>query len=107
MANWLTKLFSDTKDKPVEVQTGKTNVVLTQPTPKRVWRNNMWVMTPNGVGIIFALAEPVTVHLVDVNTGETLRSALYSSHDIRQARYEEIPSTRRGTREKAVELGYI
>lgn len=73
---------------------------------KSIWRNNMWVMTPRGVGVIFALGEPVTVHLTDSN-GLTVESVQLPSGQLRQALWDEIPESRRGvSREKGYRLGY-
>lgn len=74
---------------------------------KSIWRNNMWVMTPLGVGVLFKLGEPNLVHLVDEN-GETQASEYFSSTQLRQAKWEEIPSVRRKVdREKGYQLGYF
>lgn len=98
MFKWL---FSD----KVKHTTGKTTVVINPTVSKSIWRNNMWVMTPEGVGIIFELREPVRVHLVDEN-GLTRADKEFPSNELRQARYLEIPYMRRGDQEKAKRLGY-
>lgn len=72
---------------------------------RSIWRNNMWIMTPDGVGIVFDLREPVRVHLVDAN-GITVGDKEYSSLSLRQAKYLEIPESRRGDPTKAKRLGY-
>lgn len=95
------KLFSDVFN---GVWRNKNTVTITQEA-KTVWRNNMWVMTPDGVGIIFKLEEPVTVHLVD-DKGVTIASTQYQSSRIRIAKFEEIPACRRCTYERAKQLGY-
>lgn len=70
------------------------------------WRNHMWVMTPDGVGIIFRLGVISNVHLTDIK-GETIASNEYHIHQIRQATYLEIPEARRQiTKEAAASLGY-
>ena len=99
------KLFSNWFEK--QVATPKSNTIVISSAPKSVWRNNMWVMTPRGVGIIFALQEPVRVHLVDEQTGQTIDDLLFSSQEIRQATYLEIPANRRGDPDKAIRLGYL
>lgn len=103
MMNFLKKVFSDKPE--TKVEGAKGTVVVTQ-VVKRAWRNNMWVMTPDGIGIIFQLSEPVVVHLVDKVSGLTLRSAHYASEQLRQAKFLEIPEVRRGDKEKANKLGY-
>ena len=97
------KLFSD---KTQEVFNQKQSFVL-QSAPKSVWRNNMWVMTPDGVGIIFDLKEPVVIHLVSTMNGETIRTGYYQSEVVRQAKFDEIPACRQCSRERATELGYL
>lgn len=100
--NWL-KLFSN-KTEPV---VSNKNTIVVNTEPKNVWRNNMWVMTPEGVGVIFELKEPVRVHLVNTSTGETVADKLFDSSTIRQATYTEIPEIRRGiSAERAAQLGY-
>jgi hypothetical protein len=96
-------LFSDKKE---AVAVTKTTQVVTD-KPKSIWRNNMWVMTPDGVGIMFAIAEPALVHLVSGDTGETVASKLYSTASLRQAKYAEIPACRQCSPEKAARLGYL
>ena len=70
------------------------------------WRNNMWVMTPDGVGIVFKLGTEVDVHLTDAN-GDMITSKVYPILALRQALFKEIPQKRRGiTKEVASTLGY-
>ena len=60
-------------------------------------RNNMWVMTPDGVGILFVLNEPVsTVHMVDEEEGTTFAEVSFATRVLRQAKYDEIPECRKG-----------
>ena len=96
-------LFSDKKVTNVVNKT--THVVSTE--PKTIWRNNMWVMTPNGVGIIFKLGEPCTVHLVNEMDGTTKASIEISTELLRQAKFAEIPECRKCSEEKAQRLGYL
>lgn len=68
----------------------------------------MWVMAPDGIGILFKIANVCEVHLVDEEDGSTLVSAYYSIKELRQARYEEIPECRRGeSKEWFNKKGYI
>jgi hypothetical protein len=83
-----------------------TVVLEARPIKSSFWRNNMWVMTPDGIGIIFDLRQPVLVHLVDERTGLTIGAKEYLAETIRQAKYKEIPESRRGSPEKAARLGY-
>lgn len=70
------------------------------------WRNNMWVMTPDGIGIVFKLGKDCEVHLTD-SDGYTMQSKVYSILALRQATFDEIPKARRGfTRTTAFKLGY-
>lgn len=70
------------------------------------WRENMWVVTPDGVGIVFKLGVDTEVHMVDAD-GYTLYSKVYPILSLRQAKYEEIPLARRGISvEDASALGY-
>lgn len=103
MLDKIKNLFSN-KVEPVTPKT-KTVVIDTN-VQKTAWRNNMWVMTPDGVGIIFKLAEPCTVHLVNTTTGDTIKEIFCKSDTIRQAKYLEIPACRRGDEDKARKLGY-
>lgn len=76
---------------------------------KSQWRNNMWVMSPYGVGILFKLGPMNDVHLVDVKTGETTSCISVTLENLRQAKLEEIPECRRNgiTLERANYLGYF
>jgi hypothetical protein len=103
MFDKIKNLFSD---KVVPKTPSKTTVIETN-VRKTAWRNNMWVMTSSGVGILFAMGEPCTVHIVDKITGETVKEIYASSDTIRQAKYLEIPECRRGDKEKAAKLGYV
>lgn len=82
----------------------KTSVVF------RGWRNNMWVMTPDGIGIMFNLAEYSSiVHIVDKEDGlTTIAEMSYPTQALRQAKFEEIPSKRRNfSPGQAERLGYM
>ncbi len=88
------------KKKPDFASLVETNLV------KSVWRNNMWVMTPKGVGVVFSVGEPTIVHLVD-SEGLTTESVQFPSLQLRQALWDEIPEVRRMvSREKGYRLGY-
>ena len=57
----------------------------------------MWVMTEDGVGVLFKLGTWTSeIHLVDEEDGTTKLITTKSTSSIRQARYEEIPLCRRG-----------
>lgn len=68
----------------------------------------MWVMTPDGVGVLFNLGSIVSrVHLVNINDGTTYAEVDYGNSILRQAKYNEIPECRRGeSREWFKERGY-
>lgn len=71
------------------------------------WRPNMWVMTPDGIGIIFKLGMESEVHLTD-DKGLTIESKVYPIGVLRQAKFTEIPVFRRKvTKEVAANLGYF
>lgn len=76
---------------------------------KSQWRNNMWVMSPQGIGILFKLDHISEVHLVDNVTGETVSKAHFPLNALRQAKLNEIPKIRKMglTKEKAAYLGYF
>jgi hypothetical protein len=76
---------------------------------KSQWRNNMWVMSQYGVGILFTYGQMCTVHLVDNKTGETTGVISAPLQALRQAKFKEIPEVRRVgfTSEKAKLLGYF
>jgi hypothetical protein len=99
----LSKLFSDAR---TALGFGKNTKVISNEV-KSVWRNNMWVMTPEGPGIIFALGVPCVVHMVDTTDGTTVKSTVFDPSQLRQALYMEIPEIRRGPKEKANRLGYV
>lgn len=61
------------------------------------FRRNMWVMTDEGIGIIYALSEVCEIHLVDKDDGTTRMSVYKNINDLRQAKYLEIPEIRRGS----------
>jgi len=83
--------------------------VFTQPARvfKSTWRNGMWVMTSKGIGIVFDLKNNL-VHLVNEN-GETVNALVATPSQMRQARFEEIPKSRKVglTADQAAELGYM
>ena len=100
--------FSDpVKETPVVKGSTKSTVVLAEAPIKSTWRNNMWVMTPEGVGILFQMGVPCVVHIVDKLTGETTKVIKVDPSTIRQAKYAEIPENRRGSVERANQLGYV
>lgn len=62
-----------------------------------MFRNNMWVMTEQGIGILFSYSQFASeVHLVDENDGTTRLITHLGTNTLRQARYDEIPECRRG-----------
>lgn len=70
------------------------------------WRTNMWVVTPDGVGIIFKLGKICEIHLVD-SEGLTVLIRDYDILFLRQAQFAEIPKARRQfSKEVANSLGY-
>lgn len=74
------------------------------------WRNNMWVMTPDGLGIIFNLGELSSiVHLVDKKEGMlTIAEMSYPTQALRQAKFDELPKKRRNfSKGQAERLGYM
>jgi hypothetical protein len=75
---------------------------------KSQWRNNMWVMSPYGIGVLFRLDTMCDVHLVDMKTGETTSCINVPLQALRQAKLAEIPSCRtKGlTSDRAAYLGY-
>lgn len=71
------------------------------------WRNNMWVMTPDGVGIIFKLDVESEIHMVD-KQGFTYAVRVFPTQALRQAKYKEIPAGRmKCSKEQATALGYF
>jgi hypothetical protein len=75
---------------------------------KSIWRNNMWVMTPKGIGIMFKMGTPCCIHLVNPENGLTIEPWFFPIGQLRQAKWEEIPECRRMiSREKGRRLGYM
>ena len=71
------------------------------------WRVGMWVMFEGQVAILVSLDSPAKIHMVDVNTGETVEQKTVGFDSLRQAVWEEIPQCRRNiSKEQAKELGY-
>lgn len=82
------------------------------------WRNNMWVMTPDGIGILFDIAHfpSVVIHLVREDgltkehigeDGKITNNVWYNIDVLRQAQYKEIPEQRRGiSKDLFATLGY-
>ena len=72
------------------------------------FRNHMWVMTPDGIGIVFKVGVETEVHLVDT-AGVTITARTYPVNLLRQAKFTEIPSPRRRalSKEKAASMGYV
>lgn len=75
---------------------------------KSQWRNNMWVMTEYGIGILFSNNNMATIHLVSPKTGETLSIINAPYGAFRQAKFDEIPECRKVglTKERAELMGY-
>lgn len=95
-------MFDWLKKKPVE----KSTTAVYAPDLMN-WRSNMWVMTPDGIGIIFKLGVDSEVHLTD-EKGLTVESKMYPIAILRQAKFNEIPIFRRKiTKEVAANLGYF
>ena len=103
MKNWFRKWFKTQETLVPEViveNKVETNIV------KSMWRNNMWVMSPKGIGVLFKLDNPCVVHLVD-KEGLTTSEIQLPVEQLRQAMWDEIPEKRRGiSREKGKRLGY-
>ena len=98
-------MFSFRKRKKLE-EIPQINTVKTQ-LAKSLWRNNMWVMTPQGIGVLFKCDEPSLVHLVNDN-GTTKESLAVHLNQLRQAKWLEIPECRRlVSEERAYSLGYF
>lgn len=92
MFKFLTKLFVG-KQQPTVVAKG--------------WKKGMWVMYGEKIAILTDVSIPSEIHLVDTLTGETTEVIQVPLESLRQARYPEIPSSRRMiTADKAKELGY-
>lgn len=66
----------------------------------------MWVMTPDGIGIIFELGVISKVHLIGED-GLTKAEVSHPQAELRQALYKEIPECRRGDKVVANNLGYF
>jgi hypothetical protein len=83
-------------------------VVLSAPTNlvRSMWRTNMWVVTPMGIGIIVSIETQCLVHLVNED-GTTKEQVSLPLAALRQAYYKEIPEVRRGDIEAARKLGYF
>lgn len=75
------------------------------------WRNNMWVMTKEGVGILFNMDHfpSVVIHLVNDDgttithlgaDGKLTNDVWFNIDVVRQAKYLEIPKVRRGKDKK-------
>ena len=72
-------------------------------------RKGMWVMTPQGVGIVtdFTVNTTVLVDLVVTPDGTTrLTGYEVDIHEVRQATLKEIPAARRPTAEHGRRFGY-
>lgn len=94
-------MFGFFKKKNPPAKTGETAVALL------AWRNHMWVVTPDGLGIIFKLGTETQVHLVDTN-GHTVADKVYPITALRQAKFVEIPKCRlKCTKEEAHSMGYF
>lgn len=95
MFGWLKK-----KNIPTKVQSEL-------PLEFTAWRNHMWVMTPDGIGIIFKLGVSSEVHLTDID-GLTIASKIYPTVVLRQAKFIEVPAKRRQfSKELAASMGYF
>ena len=71
------------------------------------WKTGMWVMHQDKIAILAAIDTPAEIHYVNPATGENVGQALVPLDALRQARYIEIPATRRGiSADAALELGY-
>lgn len=93
--NWFLNLFR------------KNTVDTSTDVVKSQWRNNMWVMTPQGIGVIFKLGPQCEIHLV-AQDGSTSGVSLLPVDQLRQAKWDEIPESRRGvSRERGLQLGYM
>lgn len=73
-----------------------------------IFRRGMWVVHRERVGILHEFRSPLDgeVHLVK-KTGETQEVVIAKLDDLRQARFEEIPTRRRPRRERGKQLGYV
>lgn len=70
-------------------------------------RIGMWVMTPEGMGIVagFASALEAEVHLTDSN-GLTVESKTFYAQQLSQAKLSDIPAWRQPDAARAEKLGY-
>lgn len=92
---------------PFKSKTSNSSVLTTQ-VKKTEWRNNMWVSSPDGVGILFNMKDPTSciVHLVG-NDGITIKEVKHNIQHLAQAKWIEIPETRRNIdKERGLYLGY-
>jgi hypothetical protein len=72
----------------------------------KTWKAGMWVMYQNQPAIISKIDEMTEIHYVNI-AGETVGEALVPLNALRQARFIEIPLSRRNITETAAkELGY-
>ena len=99
MWNWFKSLF--VKPTPSEP------IVLNTPDVSN-WKVGMWVVVENKVGILHKITPAFAeVHIVDINTGETISEIKPALNALRQCRWLEIPECRRQIdRERGRELGY-
>lgn len=101
----LSSIKSLLSPKPVQVE--PVTEIITIAPPIRGWREGMWVMDGEQVGILFKLDNVSEIHYVNKDTGETSGIVRRSLTALRQCKYLEIPECRRGvSQEKAEELGY-
>ena len=71
------------------------------------WRQGMWVVHEGKIAILFEIGTPSIIHYVDMTTGETTSVGSVLISALRQAKWLEIPATRRPpTLEIAQGLGY-
>lgn len=87
----------------------KAEIPLVKRTSHETWRQGMWVMVNDRVGILHVLTSPsAEVHFVDEDTGQTILIQHVSLNSLRQAKYREIPYCRRVDfpMEVAVRYGY-
>lgn len=80
---------------------------LPPPVVNKIWKRGMWVVFQNKPAIIANLNEQTEIHYVDEVTGETTGIGMVPMNVLRQARYNEIPTSRRpASAAIAMELGY-
>lgn len=101
------------EEKKEWIITPSSTVVIPQNTdPTQVkrqeWRNGMWVVTSKGLGIIFEIGNDLLIHLIN-DKGETVNATIENRQSVRQARFDEIPISRKVglTKERAEYLGYM